>query len=393
MQPIGLLTLNATPTNFFAESEQVAFHPGHLVPGIDVSNDPMLQGRLFSYLDTQLIRLGGPNFPQIPINRPHAPVNDMLRDGYHQQAVHAGNAPYRPNSIDGGCPFTVGAAGRGAYVEVPEPVASGVKERRAPESFADHFSQPRMFWLSMTPVEQDQIAQAYTFELGKCYEQAVKQRQLQALANIDRALCQRVAEGLGLPAPEPTLPLADDVRTSAALSQIGGSWPSDGRRIGIIADDSSDLDGVRELRTAIDAAGMVPLVIAPHGGMLGADSERPFPVQRTFLTARSVEFDAIVLAGATAPGPDAIPTFDAKAAGGEALPDPGTAAVDPRVTMMLAEAFRHAKPIGAWGDGAAVLAQAGIAGAGVVGRDSASAVLEEVQELLARHRVWERFPA
>ncbi|MEE6288372.1 catalase [Georgenia sp. MJ173] len=388
VQPIGLLTLDAAPTNFFAEVEQVAFHPGHLVPGIDVSNDPLLQGRLFSYLDTQLIRLGGPNFSQIPVNRPHVPVNDMFRDGYHQHAVHAGNAPYKPNSIDGGCPFTIGAEG-GGYVEVPQAV-QGVKERRSPASFADHFSQSRMFWRSVTPVEREQVIGAYTFELAKCYEQAVKERQLMALANIDAELCRRVAEGLGLPVPEPTVPLAD-VTLSPALSQLGRTWPTDGRRIGIIADDDSDLDGVRQLRSAVDAAGMTPLVIAPHGGMLGRASGDPFPVQRSLLTARSVEYDAVLVAGSPAPSPSVTPASDAKVVGSGA----GTAtdaAVDPRVTMLLAEAFRHAKPIGAWGDGVAALRQAGVAGAGVVTASSATDALEQVQQLLAAHRVWDRFP-
>ena len=390
VQPIGLLTLNAAPTNFFAEVEQVAFHPGHLVPGIDVTNDPLLQGRLFSYLDTQLTRLGGPNFPQIPVNRPHVPVNDMFRDGFHQQAVHAGNAPYKPNSVDGGCPFTIGAEG-GAYVEVPEAV-QGTKERRAPESFADHFTQPRMFWLSMTPVEQQHIIEAYTFELGKCYEQAIKERQLLALANIDPVLCQRVAQGLGLPAPEPTLPLADP-QPSQALSQIGQSWPVDGRLVGIIADDQSDLDGVRALREAVDKAGMTPLVIAPHGGMLEGGSGAPFPVQRTFLTARSVEFDVVLVAGAPPPAPAAIPAYDAKAAGAQGHTDPSVAPVDPRVTMLVAEAFRHSKAIGAWGAGVAVLDGAGARGAGVVVADSGMETLEQVLELLSQHRAWERFPA
>ncbi len=389
VQPIGLLTLNATPTNFFAEVEQVAFHPGHLVPGIDVTNDPLLQGRLFSYIDTQLTRLGGPNFPQIPVNRPHVPVNDMLRDGFHQHAVHAGNAPYKPNTIDGGCPFTIGAAG-GAFVEVPEPV-EGPKERSAPQSFEDHFTQPRMFWLSMSAVEQEQIAQAFSFEIGKCYEQAIKERALQALANIDVDLCRRVAQGLGLPAPAPTIPPAEDVPISPSLSMIGGTWPTDGRKIGIIADETSDLDGVRELRQAIDAAGMVPLVIGPHGGMLGGDSGAPFPVQRSFLTARSVEFDAVLVAGAPAPAPDASPAFDPKSAGGKGHDDPSAAPVDPRMTMLIAEAYRHSKAIGAWGAGAAVLAQAGADGAGVVVGDSPAAVLEQVTTLLAKHRVWERF--
>src|SRR4051812_41916101 len=192
VQPIGLMTLNANPVNYFAETEQVAFHPGHLVPGIDVTNDPLLQVRLFSYLDTQISRLGGPNFAQIPINRPQAPVNDMLRDGMHQTAVHAGVAPYRPNSLDGGCPFKAGAD-VGAFVDVPEEVAEAIKQRKNPASFDDHYSQPRLFFRSLTPVEQDHVIQAYTFELGKCYEKPVRERQLLALANIDASLCAAVA--------------------------------------------------------------------------------------------------------------------------------------------------------------------------------------------------------
>ena len=150
VQPLGLLTLTGTPTNFFAEAEQVAFHVGNLVPGIDVTDDPLLQVRLFSYVDTQLTRLGGPNFNQLPINRPHAPVNDMLRDGMHQTAVHGGVAPYRPNSLDGGCPFVAGDA-EGAFLDVPQAVAAGSKVRELSASFDDHFSQARLFWLSMSP--------------------------------------------------------------------------------------------------------------------------------------------------------------------------------------------------------------------------------------------------
>ena len=173
------------------------------MPGIDVTNDPLLQARLFSYVDTQLTRLGGPNFHQIPINRPHAPVNDMLRDGFHQDAVHGGVAPYRPNSLDGGCPFLAGAKD-GAFVEVAARVAEATKTRDKPASFDDHYSQARQFWLSMTPPEKEHIVLAYTFELAKCFEQAIKERQLLALANIDPDLCSQVAAGLGLPAPEPT---------------------------------------------------------------------------------------------------------------------------------------------------------------------------------------------
>ncbi|MFD7814926.1 catalase [Streptomyces sp. NPDC059785] len=385
VQPIGLLTLNANPTNFFAEVEQVAFHLGHLVPGIDVTNDPLLQGRLFSYLDTQLTRLGGPNFGQIPINRTHAPVNDMLRDGFHQHAVHSGVAPYRPNSLDGGCPFLAGAD-NGAYIEFPEVVPTAPKGRKAPVSFDDHYSQPRQFWLSMTPVEREHIVAAYTFELGKCYEQAVKERALRVLANIDPKLCEQVATGLGLPAPQAAGPLPSP-EPSPALSQLGKRWPLDGRIIGILADESGDLDGVRAVREAVLDAGMVPLVVAPSGGKLTGGGE-PVTVQRTWATARSVEFDALLVAGVPGTGKDASGARDAKVDDG--LLDAPT---DPRVLLLLSEAFRHGKAIGGWAGADAVLTAAGIpaGAAGVVTADGGTGVLDEISRLLGEHRVWARF--
>ncbi|MFI2669366.1 catalase [Streptomyces albidoflavus] len=386
VQPVGLLTLNANPSNYFAETEQVAFHTGHLVPGIDVTNDPLLQGRMFSYLDTQLTRLGGPNFAQLPINRTHAPVNDMLRDGMHQTAVHRGVAPYRPNSLDGGCPFLAGA-GDGAYVEVPAEVAAGRKVREAPASFDDHFTQPRLFWLSMTPVEREHIVAAYTFELGKCYEQAIKERALKVLARIDTDLCEQVATGLGLPAPAAGEPLPEP-SPSPALSQVGQTWPPDGRIVGIVADAEADLAGVRSLRESLLESGMVPLVIAPAGGKLGTGADA-VTVQRTFATARSVEFDAVVLAGAPTRGADALGSRDAKAGDAQA-----SAATDPRLLLLVSEAYRHGKAIGAWNGGEQVLTAAGcpLTAPGVVTGDGATQVLDEVTELLGAHRVWERFP-
>ncbi|MGC5051470.1 catalase [Micromonospora sp. DT48] len=381
VQPVGKLTLNRTPRNFFAETEQVAFHVGHLPPGIDVTNDPLLQGRLFSYVDTQLTRLGGPNFTQIPINRPHAQVNDMLRDGFHQHAVHAGVAPYRPNTLDGGNPFPAGADDN-PFVEVPVQVTQAPKVRANPASFDDHFSQARLFWSSMSPVEREHIIRAYTFELGKCYHQAIKERQLQCLANIDPVLCAEVATGLGLPAPEPTIPLAD-VEPSPALSQVGREWPADGRMVGIVVGPEADLDGVRAVREAVFAADMVPLLIAPHGGTIG-----DLPAQRSFATGRSVELDALLLASAPAPAPDATPARDAKAG------TTGSATIDPRVLLMVDECWRHAKAIGAWGTGVTALEQSGVVGTpGVVTGDSATEVLAAVGQLMAGHRVWERFPA
>ncbi|MBD1543222.1 catalase [Arthrobacter sp. IA7] len=386
VQPIGVMTLNANPVNYFAETEQVAFHPGHLVPGIDVTNDPLLQVRLFSYLDTQISRLGGPNFAQIPINRPQAPVNDMLREGMHQTAVHAGVAPYRPNSLDGGCPFKAGAD-LGAFVDVPEAVAEAIKQRRNPASFDDHYSQPRLFFRSLTPVEQDHVIQAYTFELGKCYEKPVRERQLLALANIDASLCAAVARGLGMPAPEATEDVPD-AQPSPAVSQLGKTWPVAGRVVGIVADESSDLEAVRDARKALDDAGIVPLVIAPSGGTLGGEADGGIPVQRTYLTARSTEFDAVIVAGSGEPAADAEQGLDAKAG------EPG-ASLDPRIVLLLSEAFRHAKAIGAWGSGSAGVDAASIPddAAGVVLGDNAGQVVPQIQELLAAHRAWERFPA
>ncbi len=379
VQPIGMMTLTHNPTNYFAETEQVAFHVGHLPPGIDVTDDPLLQARLFSYVDTQLTRLGGPNFSQLPINRPHAPVNDMLRDGFHQHADHVGVAPYKPNSLDGGCPFFAGSEDR-AFTDLPVTVPEATKVRENPASYDDHFSQTRLFWKSMTPVEQEHIVLAYTFELGKCYEQAVKERQLLALANIDAELCAAVAQGLGLPAPERTVEY-DEPDASPALSQLGETWPADGRVIGIVADPDGDLASVDEVRRAVLAAGLLALVIGPHGGDLGDG----LVAQRTFGTARSVEFDAVVVAGAAAPAPDARVARDTKAGGASG------AGTDPRVTLLVEECFRHSKAIGAWGDGVSVLEAAGCTGAGVVTGDDGASVLADILELIGAHRVWERF--
>jgi catalase len=367
VQLIGKMTLNRNPVSYFAETEQVAFHSGHLVPGIEVTNDPLLQARLFSYLDTQLTRLGGPNFSQLPINRPHCPVNDMLRDGMHQTAIPADLAPYRPNSIDGGKPL-VATADEGGYVQTARPV-EGTVVRASPVSFGDHFSQPTMFYRSLTPLEQAHIVEAFTFELGKCYEQAIKERELQVLANVDADLCAQVAAGLGLPAPAGK-PVSD-VPLSPALSQvITEPGPIAGRKIGIIADAGADFAGIDKVRSAAAKLGATVLVIAPVGGVL-SDGAHTQIVDRTLLTTRSVEFDALVVAGGT------TPTGDIK------------------LTLLLQEAFRHCKVLAAWGDGTAVLEAAGITagGSGVVtGGTAAKSFTDQLAAAVGLHRAWDRAP-
>jgi catalase len=233
----------------------------------------------------------------------------------------------------------------------------------------------------MTPVEKEHIIRAYTFELGKCYEQTIKERQLQALANIDPLLCQEVATGLGLPAPQPTEPITEEA-PSPALSQLGGTFPPDGRMVGIVVDPAGDLSAVPALRTAILGAKMVPLLIGPHGGDLGDG----LVAQRTFLTARSVEFDAVLLAGSPVPAPDALPSRDAKAEG-------PTATLDPRVRLLVEEAYRHAKVIGAYGAGLDALAASGCSAgdAGVVTGDDPAEVFAGVLSQLGGHRAWQRF--
>ncbi|MGF0226256.1 catalase [Dietzia natronolimnaea] len=364
VQVIGTMTLNANPKNYFAETEQIAFHPGHLVPGIDVTNDPLLQGRLFSYLDTQISRLGGPNFGQLPINRPHAPVNDMLRDGMHQTADHVGVAPYKPNSLDGGCPFLAGADD-GALVEVAQHIADAQVVRDAPATFDDHYSQATLFYNSMTEVEKEHIAGAYTFELGKCYEENIKTRQVEQLARIDHDLAVTVATGLGLPAPA-KVPVAEVV-TSPALSQIGREWPSDGRLIGILVTEASDVAAVKALEQAVFDDDMVPLVIAPTGGTLGgsdADDAETVTVSRTYRTQRSIEFDALVVVDLPA---------------------------DANTDVLISEMFRHKKAIASLAP-VDQFVDFGLTAdtPGVVVVDEAAGVLPALKPLLATHRAWDR---
>src|SRR6188474_3054566 len=196
---IGRLVLDRNPDNFFAEVEQVAFHTGNIVPGIDFTNDPLLQGRLFSYLDTQLIRLGGPNFHEIPINRPIAPLHNNQRDGYMRQTVNRGQTSYEPNSLRGGCPFQAGTDMSGFASHAERIDASKIRERSP--SFHDHFSQATLFFKSQSETEQNHIIKALRFELGKVETVSIRERMLFLLAQVDKGLANRVAEGLGTTIP------------------------------------------------------------------------------------------------------------------------------------------------------------------------------------------------
>ncbi|WP_407317884.1 catalase [Isoptericola halotolerans] len=369
VQPVGVMTLEANPTNYFAETEQVAFHVDHLVPGIHVTNDPLMQGRLFSYLDTQLSRLGGPNFSQLPINRPHAPVDDMQRDAMHQTAVHSGVVAHKPNRLDEDRPV---ASPQDGFVTVATPV-EGTKARHHPVSFTDHFSQARLFWLSMTAIERAHIVEAFTFELGRCASTGVRERMLASLARIDGELVSRVAEGLGLPVPEGEVP--DEMEASPALSQIPTApGRVDARVVGVLVADGGDLSAVHALRTGLGDDDVVVRVVAAHGGDVTSDGTTE-TVDRTLLTTRSIEYDAVVLADGT----------------GGASP-----AAEPRTTVLLQEMFRHGKAIVAVGDGADALRVAGLDseadGVSAVPALSAGTV-DQLRRDLGMHRAWDRLQA
>jgi catalase len=295
LRVVGRMVLDRNPTNFFAETEQVAFCAGNVVPGIDFTNDPLLQGRLFSYLDTQLKRLGGPNFHQVPINQPKCPFHNLQRDGHMRMDVPAGQVNYEPSSLG---PDVARASADLGYRTFPAPEA-GEQLRVRPESFADHYSQARLFFESQTKPEQDHIVAALIFELSKCFLPRVRQAVLARIANIDDALATRVAAGLGL--TEPVAPAATAapvtvVAPSPALSILAKATPTlQGRKVGVLVSDGTDGALVVELRAALAAAGATLEVVAPTiGGVVTAQGDL-LPADHKIDGGPSVLFDAVAL--------------------------------------------------------------------------------------------------
>jgi catalase len=332
VQSVGRLTLNRNPANFFAETEQVAFHTGHLVRGIEATDDPLMQARLFSYLDTQLTRLGGPNFAQIPINRPLVPVNDNLRDGFMQQAVPVGRTPYLPNTVGGGCPFLAGVE-QGGYIHTPRPTEGTKTRERTPD---DEYVQATMFWKSMSEVEQDHIVDAFSFELGKVDVPAVVDRMVERLGYIDADLAARVATFLGVDPPTATVERTN-VDPSPALSILQDvAFPPDGRVVHVLVADGCDLSRVRGLKDELTALGVTAHVIGERKGKVVGSDRGELLVDRSFHTANSAEADAVVIAG------------------------PPSLAESPIALTYVQSAIRHFKAIAIWEDGVEILDAAGI---------------------------------
>lgn len=340
--PVGKLVLNRNPDNFFAETEQVAFCTAHIIPGIDFTNDPLLQGRIHSYLDTQLTRLGGPNFHEIPINAPLKEIHNNQRDGLHRQNIPRGRVAYEPNSLAGGCPFQAGIQG---FTSFPETITED-KVRGKAEKFADHYSQATLFWLSQSPAEKQHIINAFRFELTRVQTPAIRERVVSLLVNVDLVLAQEVADGLGIALPK-AAPLASErifpvLDPSPALSER--HYPGDGsiktKRVAILATHGVDELSVNTLYDLLLSEGAVPRIISTKLGKLNTSKGGKIDVEATFETMPNVLFDGMVIAD----GKDSIANLE----------------LDAHTLEFLREQYRHCKPILAPQLSQTLLEQAGI---------------------------------
>ncbi len=372
---VGKLVLDRNPDNFFAETEQVAFHPGHLVPGIDVSEDPLLQGRLFSYLDTQLSRLGSANFHEIPINRPVCPLRNFQRDGHMRMDVPKGRINYEPNSLGPEAPREVGPRGFVSHAQV----LPGQKVRQRSETFSDHYSQARLFFRSQSDPERMHIIKAFSFELGKVQTPAVRTRMLGHLHVIDPDLGTAVERALRLegtadnirPARQPI-----ELTPSPALSLLKKAPKTlQGRKVGVLLSDESDMALLDRLKSEVEAEGAELQTIAPWVGGIKTSAGTLFPVDHALAAAPSIFFDAVAIVISAAAGP--VFARDA-------------AAVD-----FLRDAFGHLKVIGYTSGAAPLLQAAHIADQADEGVISL-AVLQSVStfvETAKNQRIWAREPS
>ncbi len=387
VRPVGTMVLDRNPDNFFAETEQVAFHTANVVPGIDFTDDPLLQMRNFSYLDTQLIRLGGPNFAQIPVNRPVAPVTNNQRDGYHQSQLHAGRSSYEKNTLGSGCPAVTGEFPAG--FEHHDELVQGHKMRRRAASFQNHYSQAAMFWNSMTPVEKEHIVAAYRFELGKCDVKQVRANVVAQLNEVDHDLAVAVATGVGVDEPGPGS-RPNEGRTSPALSQLRD--PVTGvstRKVAVLVADDVDGVGIAKVLEALREQGALPELLAPTDGSVSTSDGSILDVDRAINTMSSVLYDAVLV-------PCGSGSVDALAKDGYAV-------------HFVVEAAKHAKALGAFGAGVDLLGRlplgdirlaSGPGDGTVVDRGVVSTTLaagDLNQEFcdafiaaLAQHRAWDR---
>ncbi|GAB78399.1 catalase [Austwickia chelonae] len=373
LRVIGRLTLDEVVDNDFAQTEQVAFCTQNIVPGIDFSDDPLLQGRNFSYLDTQLSRLGSTNFTHLPVNAPRCPVVHFQRDGHMQPTVPVGRANYEPNGWDGEQRGPRADAATG-FTSYPADEAGPRVRHRSP-TFADHYSQARQFWISQTAVEQAHIVDAYTFELGKCEVEAVRQRIVAHLRQVDDELASRVAAGLGLPLPDPApaaVPPRTDLPPSDSLSILkNGPSSFAGRRLGLLTGEGAEARTVLGVKSAVEAEGATVQVIAPVGGRVSLSDGSTLVVEQLLEGAPSVLYDAVALL----PGAGSVGGMAAKSSARD----------------FVSDAFAHHKFIGYTEAARPLLVSAGVADRmdeGLLDLDVLAP--EEFVRRLAGLRHWER---
>ena len=372
LTPLGEMTLNRNPANFFAETEQVAFHPGNLVPGIDVTNDPLLQGRLFSYIDTQLIRLGGPNFHQIPVNQPKCPMRNFQRDGHMRMTVDGGQVAYEPNSLDPNAPAQDPDRG---YRHFPD-ANHGPKLRARASSFQEYHAQARLFWLSQTGIERSHIVGAFTFELSKVTVAAIRDRMVGHLADIHPDLGARVAAALGLKSPPQTRGVdVKDLPASPALSLVAKAPRSiKTRQIGCLVADGVAAGRIAALRKALAAEGASLKIVALKIGGFKSAEGKLVPADEMVRGGPSVLYDAAILLGGENPPPEFLQEAAARNFAGDA--------------------FRHLKAIACDAGGVRLLAAAGIGpddfDEGVVELSGSGDRLASFIEAARQHRIWPR---
>ena len=394
---IGRMVLNRNPNNFFAETEQVAFHPGHVVPGIDFTNDPLLQGRLFSYTDTQLSRLGSPNFHEIPINRTIAPMHNNQREGHMRQEINTGRISYHPNSLGGGCPFQAKIE-EGGFASFNERVdAQKIRDRS--ESFSDHFSQATLFFKSQTPVEQGHIIKALRFELGKVETEAIRTRMLGLLLQIDATLAAKIADGLGMEVPKtPEKPMNHGVGADAdpkkheskigikqqtaispALSMLKNETLSNTiatRQVAFLCQDGVSHASVVRMKNALQKAGATIKIIAPHLGTIATEEGNILVVDQSYLIAASVLFDAVFV-----PAGEGITTLKS----------------NKEVIEFVNDAFKHCKFIAAEGEGITAISNTNALTEGkssdegvLLSQEAKSKFADSFITAMGHHRFWER---
>ena len=402
VQLIGKLTLNRNPTNFFAETEQVAFHPGHLVAGIDFSNDPLLQGRLFSYTDAQLSRLGGSNFHELPINRSVCPMHNFQRDGVARMTIPNGRVAYEPNTLASGGEFRIDGAAQG-FQSYPDQLESPKIRNRA-VSFDDHFSQAAAFWNSQTTFEKDHIVAAFRFELSKVDLPEIRQRMVDNLAHVDVKLAARVSANLGIREPDAKaaagrLGFKNHRINNKINKKVNNTFDSDSalgttgkagatvktRKVAVLVADGIEPATFKQIVQDLTTAGAVCKTVGAHLGMVSTAGGKQLPVDHTFGNMPSIMFDAVLI-------PGGAQSAAALCGMGDAL-------------HFVQEAFKHCKAICALNEGVQLLAgfglsagknadQVALPAAGVLVADARRVLDGQISldfiAAIAMHRHWER---